>query len=369
MPTRLTVEGLCKKFGSVVVADGVSFEVPPATYCAVLGPSGSGKTSLFHMLAGLVRPDAGRVRLGARELDGPGRHLAPERRRVGLVFQDYALWPHLRVREQVGFGVRPGPARAATVARWLELLRVEGLADRHPHQLSGGQKQRVAMARALAAEPELLLLDAPFSNLDAPLREALRDEFAVLPGTLGLSVIHVTHDRQEAVATADQVLVLAGGRLRQKGHPQELYRNPADPTVAELLGPANLLPGRAEEASGGGAVVAAGIRLAAPRSDVPPGGPAVAFFRPEHARIHDGPRPSGPNVFAARIVRSGWHEAGWRHRLQVGPEGAGLRLVAFSAAPIAPGADVWVEVPPADCRVLPPEPPTRSASSAASSTA
>ena len=200
MGATLIVQGLCKRFGAVPVADDVSFEVPAGAYCAVLGGSGSGKTSLLHMIGGLLAPDRGRIRLGDAEFDGPAGHVPAERRRVGLVFQDYALWPHLRVHEQLAFGVPRRADSAAIVARWLEVLRISALADRFPHELSGGQKQRVAIGRAVAAQPRLLLLDEPFSNLDAPLREELRDELAALGAELGIAVVHVTHDRQEAVA-------------------------------------------------------------------------------------------------------------------------------------------------------------------------
>jgi len=352
----LSVEHLSKRFGQVVVALDVTFEIPGGGYCALLGPSGSGKTSLFNMVAGLVRPDAGRIRLGERVFDGPGQHLPAERRRVGLVFQDYALWPHMSVREQVAFGMRRGPDMAAGVRRWLELLRIEHLAGRYPHELSGGQKQRVAIARALASEPALLLLDEPFSNLDAPLREALRDELSALYASLGVTVVHVTHDRQEAMGTADRVLIFAGGRLRQDGAPQDVYRDPADSVVATMLGAANLIPGRVESRGAEDVLVAAGLQLIAGRGTVRAGTQGVAFFRPEAARLHKtAPTADVRNVFAAHVHRSGWHDHGWRHRLRVGDGGTEVAVITPVAA--APGAEVWLEVPKEACRILPGEIP------------
>ncbi len=355
MGETLRVEGLHKRFGrSVVVADQVSFEIPGGSYCALLGPSGSGKTSLFHMIAGLLRRDAGRIALGDRLLDGPGRHLAVERRRIGLVFQDYALWPHMRVLQQVTFGMRRAPGREKAAARWLELLRIEHLARRYPHELSGGQKQRVAIARALAAEPALLLLDEPFSNLDAPLREALRDELSVLYRSLGVTVVHVTHDRQEAMGTADRVLVFAGGRLRQDGSPQEVYGAPVDSVVASLLGSANLIPGRLEGARGAEVLVSEGIRLAGTWTGTRTGTPVVAFFRPEAARLHPHrPTDGVVNVLSAQVRRSGWHDQGWRHRLRLA--GSQAEVVVIGGERLADGSPVWVEVPVNACRILPAE--------------
>ncbi|HVB10161.1 MAG TPA: ABC transporter ATP-binding protein [Bacillota bacterium] len=345
MGEALQVHGLCKRFGSVVVADHVSFEVPGGGYCAVLGPSGSGKTSLFNMVAGLIHPDHGSIRLGHREFDGPRGHLPPERRGIGLCFQDYALWPHMPVKEQVAFGMRlrrrPAAEIAAATRRWLELLRIEALAERYPHELSGGQKQRVAIARALAVQPSLLLLDEPFSNLDAPLREILRDELGALYSALGLTVLHVTHDRQEAMGVADRVLVLAGGRLCQEGPPHELYRNPANAEVATLLGPANLVPGHAEN----GLFGANGLRMRA--AGAQPHGPALLFFRPESCSLVSG--PAELNIFQARVERTAWHETGWRHRLKVGDH----EVVALTRTPAEAGAKVWVHVPAEACRLLP----------------
>ena len=357
MGEGLAVEHLSKRFGAVVVADDVSFEIPGGCYCAVLGPSGSGKTSLFHMLAGLVRPDAGVIRLGERVFSGPGRHVPPERRRVGLVFQDYALWPHMQVGQQVAFGMRPAPRREreAEVARWLGMLRIEHLAARYPHELSGGQKQRVAIARALAAQPAVLLLDEPFSNLDAPLREALRDELAALYAACGVTVLHVTHDRQEAMGTAERLLLFAGGRLLQDGAPAVVYREPVDAVSARLLGPANLIPGRVEARTGGSVLVSGGLQLGAARAAVAPGGRGLAFFRPEAARLHAAPPPDSRNVFAARVEGGGWHDHGWRHRLRAGQDRTGLAVLSPHELP--PGRDVWVEVPPEACRILPEERP------------
>jgi ABC-type Fe3+/spermidine/putrescine transport system ATPase subunit len=351
----LTVEGLHRRFGNLAVADDLTFRVDGGSYGVLLGPSGSGKTSLLHMIAGLLRPDRGSIRLGDRVLDGPGTHLAPELRRMGLVFQDYALWPHLPVFEQVAFSLRlrRAPRRELTqaVRRWLATLRLEGLERHFPHQLSGGQKQRVAIARALAAEPALLLLDEPFSNLDLPLRESLREELAKLHSRLGLTVLHVTHDRQDALEVADRVLVLSRGRLRQEGSPRQLYQEPHDPFVARLLGAANLIPGPLERGNGTLAVAEADRRWVG----LPTGtlnGHGVACFRPEAVRLMaEAPAAPPPNCFPATLLRSACQGLHWRHRLQLGDR----ELAALGPQVLPVGSRVWIHVPPESCRILPPE--------------
>ncbi len=299
--------------------------------------------------------------MGGRAFDGPGFHLPAERRGVGLVFQDYALWPHLPVREQVAFGLRvrrvPEAQVQSDVRRWLELLRIDHLAHRHPHELSGGQKQRVAIARALCARPSLLLLDEPFSNLDAPLREALRDELGALYHTLGLTVLHVTHDRQEAMGSAQRILVIRDGCLRQSGSPETLYLHPEDISVARMLGPANLIPGRVQRQATGG-VMTAGSLVAHVVSVACPGERGVLFFRPEAVRLHCAhPGPETRNVFAAHVLQTGWHSGGYRHRLGVHD----WEIMAVGPTPAAVGSEVFVEIPREACRVLPDDEEPRAA--------
>jgi iron(III) transport system ATP-binding protein len=241
-PCAIEADGLSRSFGALTAVDGASLRVGHGELVALLGPSGSGKTTLLRMIAGFERPDAGRVRIGGRLVAGDGHWVEPEQRRIGMVFQQGALFPHLDVTANVGFGA----ARRERVGETLELV---GLADRakaYPHELSGGERQRVALARALAADPEVILLDEPFAALDAGLRETLRQEVAGILRAAGASALLVTHDQAEALSLADQVAVLRDGRVVQTGSPEEVYDRPGSRWVAEFLGEADVLPGTAE---------------------------------------------------------------------------------------------------------------------------
>lgn len=240
-------EGLKKRFGDVTAVDGIDLQVWPGEFVYLLGPSGCGKTTALRLIAGLERLDGGVIRIGGYEVAGPGRHLPPEDRRVGIVFQDYALFPHLTVAENVAYGLAGWPRRAAR-ARVEELLRLvglDGLDRRLPHELSGGQQQRLALARALAPAPRLILLDEPFSNLDRGLRRRLQEEVRAILKRAGATALFVTHDQEEALSMADRVAILWEGRLVQSGPPAEVYGEPVSRQVAEFLGEANFLPGTA----------------------------------------------------------------------------------------------------------------------------
>jgi iron(III) transport system ATP-binding protein len=270
----LATRGLAKAFGGVRAVEGFDLDVHDGEIMALLGPSGCGKTTALRLIAGLERPDAGTVDIRGRRVAGDGRWTPPERRRVGLVFQDWALFPHLDVRANVAFGLdRPSPAR---IEELLDLVHLRGLADRMPHELSGGQQQRVAVARALAPEPDLLLLDEPFSNLDAQLRADVRAEVRDVLRATGTTAVLVTHDQEEALSVADRVAVMLHGQVRQTGTPFEVYASPADGRVARLLGDANLLPATARDG-----------RVAFAFGDVQasvPDGPCEVLVRPESLR-------------------------------------------------------------------------------------
>ncbi len=242
----LRCRGVSRRFGPVTALDGVDLDVPTGSLTALLGPSGCGKTTLLRVVAGLERPDAGTVELAGRTVDGPAGSVPPEDRGVGLVFQEHALFPHLDVAGNVAFGLRhlDRSARAARVAEVLALVGLDGLGRRRPAQLSGGQRQRVALARALAPAPTLVLLDEPFSSLDAALRVSLRDEVRAILRAADQSALLVTHDQEEALSIADRVAVMFDGRLHQVDAPQTLYRSPATPEVAAFIGEADVLTGR-----------------------------------------------------------------------------------------------------------------------------
>jgi len=270
----LRCEGLTKRFGNVVAVDGVSLEVERGHTLALLGASGCGKTTLLRIIAGFERPDAGVVELGGRVLNSPGAIVAPEKRRVGLVFQDFALFPHLSVASNVSFGMTGRGRRRARIEELLALVGLDGLGARMPHELSGGQQQRVALARSLAAEPELILLDEPFSNLDTGLRQRVRADVRQIIESLGTAAIFVTHDQEEALSLAERVAVIIQGRIEQIGRPAEVYGHPATRAVAEFLGDANFLPGEGCE----GAVSTAIGVIRAPESL---SGAVEVMIRPE----------------------------------------------------------------------------------------
>ena len=241
----LSCVGLEKRFGDTIAVDGVDLEVPRGNLTSLLGPSGCGKTTMLRMIAGLITPDAGRIDIDGRTVTGPDVSVPPERRNVGLVFQDYALFPHLSVGRNVAYGLAdlPRRERRKRVDEVLELVGLSGLAHRLPTALSGGQQQRVALARALAPSPDLILLDEPFSNLDAALRATVREEVRSILHAAEATAIFVTHDQEEALSLTDHVAVMHSGRLHQVADPQTLYTKPATRFVAEFVGEADALPG------------------------------------------------------------------------------------------------------------------------------
>jgi iron(III) transport system ATP-binding protein len=241
--SMIRLDGVTKRFGDTTAVDGASLCVERGEVVALLGPSGCGKTTLLRLIAGFERPDGGSVAVAERAVAGPGAWIPPEQRRVGMVFQDYALFPHLTVSENVGFGL-PRRDRAGRVAALLAVVGLDELGRRYPHELSGGQQQRVALARALAPSPEIVLLDEPWSNVDPFLRESLRAEVAEIIRPLGVTVLLVTHDREEAFSLADRIALMRDGAVIQEGTSEEIYFAPVSRWAAEFVGAANVLDGR-----------------------------------------------------------------------------------------------------------------------------
>ena len=351
----VTVSNLTKRFGAVTAADEVTFSVPEGRLLALLGPSGSGKTTVLRMLAGLEHPDGGAIVVHDRAVFD-GRHEVPaEERDIGMVFQDYALWPNMTVAQNIAFGLR-GVARSersARVAGALELVHLAGLEARYPDQLSGGQQQRVAIARAIATRPRLLLLDEPLSNLDAALREEMRVDLVRLLKAQGITAVYVTHDRTEALAMADEIVVMRAGRIVQAGAPEDLYTQPANTFIAGFLGTANFLPGDLERGPGGQAVVRHGeVRLrGAARGDL--AGRAVAMLRPEDATISAAPPPgSEDNVLQGEVVHSEFLGGRWRHVVALLQDTATIQALTPQRAP---ATRVWVHFPSDRCVLLPPD--------------
>jgi iron(III) transport system ATP-binding protein len=333
--TALSVRGVTKAFGPVQVLRGVDLEVPAQSLTAVLGPSGCGKTTLLRLIAGFDGPDAGSIAFGQEVVASSGRGVPAQRRRVGYVPQEGALFPHLDVAANITFGLPRSARRAgARVDELLELVGLDGgVRGRQPHQLSGGQQQRVALARALAPGPSVVLLDEPFASLDAGLREETGRAVARALQAAGATAVLVTHDQGEALSLADQVAVMRAGRLVQVGAPEALYGAPVDPAVAEFVGAAVVLAGVVQD----GAAACALGRLVAPAGSAQ--GPVRVLVRPEQIELH----PPGAEGAAAQVLDVSYfgHDATVRLRL---PEGE--QVVARVSGPGLPetGAQVRLVV-------------------------
>ncbi|MFK8253224.1 ABC transporter ATP-binding protein [Ancylobacter terrae] len=245
----ISIRGLVKSYtgkGDMAALSSLDLEIGDSQFVTLLGPSGCGKTTTLRLIAGYLTPDAGTIHVDGRLLSSPGSVVSPENRGMGMVFQNYAVWPHKTVYENVAFGLKlrriPASEMKAKVERMLSLVNLAGLEGRFPNELSGGQQQRVALARSLVVEPDILLLDEPLSNLDAKLREHMRSELKELQRRTGITFVYVTHDQAEALALSDQIAVMHGGKLQQYGTPLEVYARPKNRTVADFMGLVNILP-------------------------------------------------------------------------------------------------------------------------------
>jgi iron(III) transport system ATP-binding protein len=281
----LRIQDLRRSYGPITAVDGLSLELRTGEMLSLLGPSGCGKTTVLRLVAGLEEPDGGTIEIAGRRVAGPGASVPPERRRVGMVFQDHALFPHLSVADNVAYGIRRDPDRAVRVRELLELVSLPDAGDRMPHELSGGMQQRVAIARALAPRPDVILLDEPFSNLDAALRTQLRGELREILRSAGASAVLVTHDQDEALTLGDRMAVMVRGRIEQVGPPEAIYGEPATPFVATFVGTANLV--HAECGPGVGETRLGTVRLVGPSARM--AGRALAVIRPEHVEIEEAP--------------------------------------------------------------------------------
>jgi iron(III) transport system ATP-binding protein len=343
---------LSKRFGAVMAVDDVSFAVDEGELITLLGPSGCGKTTTLRMLAGLERPDAGEVQVSDRLLSSAERRifLPPERRGIGMVFQSYAVWPHMSVFENVAFplharGVSSAERRRRAMAA-LETVGLAGFADRPAPQLSGGQQQRVALARAIVSDPAVLLLDEPFSNLDARLRDEMRLELRGLQRRLGVTSVFVTHDQTEAMMLSDRVLVMNAGRVEQEGTPREVYESPRSQFVMDFLGQVSHLPAVVCRRLDGAVAVRVqdGPEVVVPAGDVSEGEPVLLAFRSADVHLSDPDHASWDGTVASVVYVGGREE----YLISIGS--ATVRAERGPAR-LAAGTRVGVSVPSASIRV------------------
>jgi len=319
---RLELREVSRRFPGVVAVDRLSLAVETGRIGCLLGPSGSGKSTVLRTIAGFERPDAGEVFADGERLSGPGAWVAPERRRIGMVFQDFALFPHLDAAANVAFGLRDADraARRRRAAELLDLVGLAGEAGRYPHELSGGQQQRIALARALAPRPRLVLLDEPFSNLDADVRTELAHAVRTALVAEGATALLVTHDQREAFAIADEIGVLRAGRLEQWDAPWALYHAPATRFVADFIGEGTFIPGTV--LGPGRVATELGVIEGQLVRDEPPGTLVDLLLRPDDV-VHDD-----ASALSAEILERSFRGAEFRYRLRL-PSGA----MALSFAP------------------------------------
>jgi iron(III) transport system ATP-binding protein len=356
------IEGLTVGYDSVVAVKDLDLVVEQGEMIVLLGPSGCGKTSTLRSLAGLETPTAGRIRIGDEVVfdSGSGVAVPPNKRRIGMVFQSYAVWPHMTVAQNVGFPLkmqRKGRAEIRVrVEEMLDLVGLSGMGARGASKLSGGQMQRVALARSLAMQPSILLLDEPLSNLDAKLRERLRFELRELQQRIGITSIYVTHDQSEAFALADRVAVMSGGRIEQLDSPDQIYTEPVSRGVAEFLGVENIARGVVTSHRGEGLVEVAvsdgDVTMLAPGSQ-PVGAPVTLCFRSESVELLRGPsRAHEDNAWDGTLRAVNFLGSQWRYRMDhdAGPGVEGT--CAPSSPPGARGDRRRVRVPPHHIRLL-----------------
>ncbi len=339
---RLTLESVSRRFGAFTALDRVSIDVADGELLAVLGPSGCGKTTLLRAVAGFDPVDEGAITIGERRVSAAGIHVPPEERRVGIVFQSYALWPHMSVAENVGYPLRvaktPVPERQRRVDETLALVGLTGFNTRKPAELSGGQRQRVALARCLVMTPSLVLLDEPLANLDVHLRHAMEAELASLHRRTAMTMIYITHDQAEAMALADRIAVMDNGAVLQLASPSMLYREPASETVARFIGEGMVvdadIAGRAADATRRHATIGSiPVAIRAPAGSRVEGGARVCL-RPRDLAI----AAPGEPALEAHVVRTLYRGGAFRIEARAGATGDEiLRLDAPEPCGLKPG--------------------------------
>ena len=346
------LRGLTKRFGSLAVVDNVSLRIKHGQLVCLLGPSGCGKTTTLRLIAGFLEPSDGEIHLGDRLVSSKARTLPPEQRNMSMIFQSYALWPHMTVTENIVYGLRLRKMDRDTIGKKLAAIlattKLDALAQRYPGELSGGQQQRVALARALIVEPETLLLDEPLSNLDANLREEMRFEIRRLHDEYRYTTVYVTHDQSEAMTTADMIAVMNGGKIDQLGSPEDIYARPESEFVARFIGASNVIKGTARDenhvAFAGATLQVVGARLTAGQS-------APVAIRQHDIQLSTQAPASPQNAIKAVVTRQVFLGANRDYMVEVS-DGTALRVTTPTETAVEKGSQVWLTLPPDRCRAL-----------------
>ncbi|MBI3703182.1 MAG: ABC transporter ATP-binding protein [Rhizobiales bacterium] len=346
------LKGLTKRYGTIAVVDDVSLHIEHGHLVCLLGPSGCGKTTTLRLIAGFVEPSEGEIRVGDRLISSPAHTLPPERRNMSMIFQSYALWPHMTVAENIIYGLKLRKMDRGTIGKKLDAIlattKLAALASRYPGELSGGQQQRVALARALIVEPETLLLDEPLSNLDANLREEMRFEVRRLHDAYRYTTVYVTHDQSEAMTTADLICVMNLGKIEQSGSPEEIYDRPRSEFVARFIGSSNVIKGQGRD---GGRVDFAGVVLRCTGEKVVADASTAVSIRPHDIAIAAQAPQATDNVVPATVVRQVFLGGSRDYMVEV-KDGTQLRVVTAAEDNIPQGSAVWLTLPPERCRAL-----------------
>jgi len=343
---------LTKRFGSLTVVDNVSLRIDHGQLICLLGPSGCGKTTTLRLIAGFLEPSAGEIRVGDRLVSSAPKTLPPEQRNMSMIFQSYALWPHMTVAENITYGLRLRKMDRTTIDKKLKAIlattKLEPLAQRYPGELSGGQQQRVALARALVVEPQTLLLDEPLSNLDANLREEMRFEIRRLHDEYRYTTVYVTHDQSEAMTTADLIAVMNGGKIDQLGTPEEIYDRPQSEFVARFIGSSNVINGLARDENHvlfcGATLRVVGARLSANQN-------VAVAIRQHDVQISTAMPPASDNTVKAVVRRQVFLGASRDYMVETS-DGTTLRAVTSPQSVISSGTEVWLTLPAERCRAL-----------------
>src|SRR5262245_13908991 len=346
------LHGLTKRYNALAVVDNVSLRIEHGLLVCLLGPSGCGKTTTLRLIAGFIEPSAGEIAVGERVVSSPSRTLPPERRNMSMIFQSYALWPHMTVTENIAYGLKLRKLDTETIGRKLKTIlattRLEVLADRYPGELSGGQQQRVALARALIVEPETLLLDEPLSNLDANLREEMRFEVRRLHDEYRYTTVYVTHDQSEAMTTADLIAVMNGGRIEQAGSPEDIYERPRSEFVARFIGSSNIVKGKN---LGADRIELAGVSLRCTGKKLVTGANTALSVRQHVIRLWASKPANMHNVMPGTVTRQVFLGSSRDYMVEI-PDGTPVRVVTSPEQNVARGASVLLYLPPERCRAL-----------------